>query len=105
MRKPLSEKHEDKTLSSERPGETKHGMHIVEDKDVFIEVIEEKSEHDKVEDKKDNRCNVCDKRFKSVNFLKNHDIKYHQKRAAKIYTITIIVTKQKLNSKVTLKTK
>ena len=66
----------------ERPGETEHGMHIAEDKYVSPEVVIEKSKHDKIQDKKDNSCDVCNKKFKSVNFPKNHDMKYHIKQGS-----------------------
>ena len=65
-----------------RPGDNEPGIHIIEDKYVSTEVVEEKIEHDKVQYKRDNSCNVCDKKFKSINFLKNHNIKYHIKQGS-----------------------
>ena len=38
-------------------------MHIVENKKIPTEVVEEKSEHDKIQYKKDNNCNICDKKL------------------------------------------
>ena len=70
-----SSKRKIETQSSEIADETEQGIHAI--KDFFADG---NSGND--EDESKNCCNIWDKTFKSVNFLKIHDTKYHIKNGS-----------------------
>ena len=71
----LSAKRKIETPSLEIADETEQGMQAI--KDSFAE-----GNSDNDEDETKNSCNMWDKKFKSFNFLKIHDTKYHIKHGS-----------------------
>ena len=73
MKKPLTIVSETRMIESpslEMSGKTEHGLHILEDQNVSTEVVIEKNEHDRIQNKKDTTVMYVVKYSKVLTFLK-----------------------------------